>query len=271
MSRSHNAMPASTITFRDNAFGGVLVYQGRSATAEFWDELWSSIDNRLQFARSTQGHLPHQLRATFRRWVPRGSSVLEAGCGLGHFTLAANALGYQAEGVDFAPHVIAKLNREFPEVRFFQGDVRSLTMVADGTYDALYSPGVCEHFESGPQDVLAEAHRVLKSGGTIVVSTPCFNALQKALYRFGKFRAASSGDFYQYAFSRRELKSVLEQIGFEIVQIHQYGVLLSLTQSVPVLDRMLPGFVRSPLGFGLDKIPGLRRIGHTCIWVGRKQ
>ena len=49
----------------------------------------------------------------------------------------------------------------------------------DGYFDAYISMGVVEHFEGGPLPPLKEAHRVLKPGGLIFVSTPTVNVLRR--------------------------------------------------------------------------------------------
>lgn len=260
-----------TIVYQPNAYGGRLAYFGESATAEYWDSLWDELAGRENtYARSERGHLPHQLRRTFLKWVKPGARVLEAGCGLGQFTVALNALGYLADGVDFAPMVIERLKRRFPHIHFFHGDVRCLSTVADGTYDAVYSPGVCEHFEEGPEAVLRENHRILKTGGIVLVSTPYFNAYRRFLQRLGKFRNGPRGPFFQYAFTTREMRFILERIGFDVIEVHPYGVLKTVTDYTPLVSKIPLGPCSTPVAWGLDSTPLLRRWGHACIWVGRK-
>ena len=72
----------------------------RSADIDYWTERWETTRD-VSYERERRGHLPHQLRTTWKRRVKPGASVLEAGCGLGHFTVAAHALGYRAEGLEW--------------------------------------------------------------------------------------------------------------------------------------------------------------------------
>jgi SAM-dependent methyltransferase len=269
MQRSLSA--GKLIHYTPKQYGGRLSYFGETAGAKYWDDLWTELDRENDYTRAKTGHMPHQLRRTFLRWVPPGSRVLEAGCGFGNFTVAADALGFQADGVDFAPGVIAKLNAQFPEIHFFTGDVRRLQCVPDETYDAVYSPGVCEHFEEGPEQVLRETLRIVRKRGIVVVSTPCFNALHKAVQFSGRYNTPPKGDFYQYAFSRQEMSTILESIGFDIVQVQQYGTFLTLSDFVPVLSRHTPSCVKTAAAYGMDSVPMLNRIGHTCIWVARRR
>lgn len=259
------------ITVEANQYGGRLKYWGKSATSGFWDDLWSSTAASVDYSRSLNGHLPRQLRRTFLRWVAPGARVLEAGCGYAQFTVAINALGFAGEGVDYAPRVIHYIQTRFPEIRFFVGDVRSLSNIADGSYDAVYSPGVCEHFEEGPEEVLLEAVRILVPGGLLLVSTPCFNEFRRLCARLRIFRGASNGDFFQYAFGREEMSSILQGLGLTVEQIQGSGSLKTLRDHVPVFRKIPLGPLANPISGCLDSIPGLQRwLAHSCIWVARK-
>lgn len=260
------------ITKEPNKYGGRLKYWGTSATADYWDSQWKQLETSVNYSRSINGHLPHQLRRTFLRWVQPGARVLEAGCGYAHFTVAVNALGYRAHGVDFAPDVVEYVKRRFPDMSIVIGDVRDLSTVDDGFYDAVYSPGVCEHFEEGPEDVLHEAVRVLAPGGFLFVSTPCFNGFRKSLANLGAFRGEARGDFYQYAFSRAEMRDDLRSMGLEVVQMHGSGSLKTLQDHIPFLAKLPLGSLRTPLAGGLDTLPFVGDwFGHVCMWVGRKR
>lgn len=258
------------VKFVPNKHGGMLKYFGKTADAEHWDTLWEQQTHKNAASRAEQGHLPRQLRATFRQWVPRGSRVLEAGCGRAHFTLAANALGYSADGMDFAPRVITRLQKEYPHIRFFDGDVRNLIEVQNDTYDAVYLPGVCEHFEEGPEQIIDEMHRILAPNGVLLLSTPCFNGFRMFLHKLGAFRKPVTGPFYQYAFSQEDMATRLRDHGFEVVQIFPYGTLNTLVEHVPLLRNVPLGTLRKPIAVILDKLPLIREWGHGCVWVARK-
>ncbi len=260
-------MPEHIVLEHDGATGPRLKYFGRPADVAYWTERWDAVADP-SYEREARGHLPHQLRATFRRWVAPGARTLEAGCGLGHFTVAAHTLGYRAEGLDWSEPTIARLRRRFPHIPWHVGDVRELHF-ADDSFDAIYSPGVCEHFEEGPFKVLSEAHRVLRPGGIVVVSTPCFNDwLQRWAWSSEKPRDSNGSAFYQYAFTPNGLARVLARIGFDVLQIRPYAV---LTTFMKFGGWRVPRLVQLPLAFGLDYLPGVRRWGSACLWVARKR
>jgi SAM-dependent methyltransferase len=199
--------------------------------------------------------------------VKPGSRTLEAGCGLGRFTVALHALGYRAEGLDWSAETIARLQQSFPAIPWHAGDVRHIDC-ADGAFDAVYLPGVCEHFEEGPEAILIEMRRVLRSDGIAVVSTPCFNSwLQRHLERQA-FSGDPCGEFYQYAFTPDGLALLLGRIGFDVLQVKPYGALETFTRYAAW---QIPAGWRRALGVAMDYLPVVREWGSTCIWVARKR
>lgn len=237
----------------------------------YWDQLWKREAAReRRYERAQRGVIPWFLRRPVQRWVRPGGRVLEAGCGQAHFTIGMQALGYQAEGVDFAPEVVARIRERFPGINVRIGDVRRLD-VESNTYDAVYSPGVCEHFEEGPEDVLRETHRILKPGGVALVSTPVFNDFRRALARIGHFRNdGRRGNFYQYAFSVEEMNRILQGLGFEVLEARFHGTIQTLREHAPLFAKVPLGIATKPISVALDLLPITRRWGHACVWVARK-
>jgi SAM-dependent methyltransferase len=250
----------------DRATGARLKRYSTAADVDYWTGRWQAEVN-VSYAREQRGHLPHQLRATFCRWVPAGARTLEAGCGLGHFTVAANALGYRAEGLDWSLPTVERLRSTFGSIPWHVGDVREL-LFADDSFDAVYSPGVCEHFREGPERVLTETRRVLRPGGIAVVSAPCFNQwLQQRAARFAAYEPLDETTFFEYAFSPAGMAAVLERLGFRVRQIRPYGALDTL---VSYGGWRVPPFLENGLAFALDHTPVIRNWGSTCIWVAEK-
>jgi len=250
----------------ESRIGPRLKYSSQTADVAYWTALWGNIENQ-DYSRDLKGHQPHQLAATFHRWVKPGARVLEAGCGVGRFTVAAHARGYVAEGLDWSTETVLALRRRFPDIPWHIGDVRALEF-ADGEFDAVYSPGVVEHFEEGPEEILEETRRILRPGGITIISTPCFNPwMQRHPDRFAS-TSKPVGDFYQYAFSQDGMKGTLTDLGFEVVQVRPYGTLDTLMRYG---NWRIPGPAVGLLALALDYVPIIDAWGSTCIWVGRKR
>jgi SAM-dependent methyltransferase len=252
----------------DRATGARLKRYSIVADVDYWTRRWQSVEN-VSYKREQRGHLPHQLRTTFGRWVPVGARTLEAGCGLGHFTVAADALGYRAEGLDWSEPTISRLRRQFSSIPWHVGDVRDLDF-SDDTFDAIYSPGVCEHFSEGPTHILTETRRVLRHGGIAVVSTPCFNDwLQRRASAFGAAaQAVDESTFHEYAFTPDGMARLLRQLGFEVLEIRPYAALDTL---VRYAGWRVPRRLSDALSFGMDYLPIVREWGSTCLWIARKR
>jgi ubiquinone/menaquinone biosynthesis C-methylase UbiE len=105
--------------------------------------------------------------------IGAGQSVLEVGCGPGFFTIpAAKVVGEEGNiyAVDVHPAAIAKVKK-----RIDSGGIRNVTPIlsnASGTglpdksIDLAFVFGLL-HIAGGIEDVLSEAHRVLKPGGIL--------------------------------------------------------------------------------------------------------
>jgi len=92
---------------------------------------------------------------------PRGGTVLDVGCGTGHFTRWFVEQGLQAVGLDRSPVMLAeaaKLNG----LRYVQGDALALPF-GDRTFDLVAMVTTLE-FVADPRRALSEAVRVSRSG-----------------------------------------------------------------------------------------------------------
>jgi SAM-dependent methyltransferase len=109
-----------------------------------------------------------------RRWLPADAlRVLDIGCAFGFGSAAILARGPSARvivGVERDPELLARAYRQFPWLAMIDADAGELP-VADSSADAVLLLDVIEHVAE-PERVLAEAHRVLRPGGTIIVSVP---------------------------------------------------------------------------------------------------
>jgi SAM-dependent methyltransferase len=100
--------------------------------------------------------------------TPRGR-VLEVGSGTGAVTAKIAALPDVAEavGVDPMPHFVERARRRTPALRFEVGDARALPF-DDAAFDGVvFSTTLCH--VPGPERALAEARRVLRPGGWLLV------------------------------------------------------------------------------------------------------
>ena len=102
--------------------------------------------------------------------VVRGD-ILEIGCGEGRGVAILLPLASSFTAVDKIKDVIDSLQKTFPNGRFISMNLPPLTSLADNMYDFVVSFQVIEHIENDAL-YLKEIHRVLKPGGTALITTP---------------------------------------------------------------------------------------------------
>jgi ubiquinone/menaquinone biosynthesis C-methylase UbiE len=201
------------------------------ASSAYWEEFGSegTLADRLRFCDVDP------LRPLFLRYLTPGATMLEGGCGRGQYVAYYTARGAKVVGLDFARDWLTAIHRETPSLRLCAGDVGALPF-RDGTFDLYYSGGVVEHFEGGADRALAEARRVLKLNGTLLISVPYHSPMRRtlAMARHAEWRRvsapaldASRGNglrFYQYAYTVREFSRMLAAAGLRVVDTQGYAI-----------------------------------------------
>src|SRR5262249_38865049 len=117
--------------------------------------------------------------------VPRDSCVLEVGCGNGASTklIMQHVRPARLIGIDSSPVFIAMADRAFSgdaRVSFAIADAAS-TGQADASFDLVIAHTLYSHLVE-PEEALAEAYRVLRPGGRLVIFDGDFATLTVALF-----------------------------------------------------------------------------------------
>lgn len=97
--------------------------------------------------------------------------VLEVGCGEGRGVSVLLKKSQSFTAVDKIASVIDDLSKKFPEGKFISMNIPPLGTLKDNSYDFIVSFQVIEHIQNDKL-FLKEIHRVLKPGGTALLTTP---------------------------------------------------------------------------------------------------
>lgn len=100
-----------------------------------------------------------------------GGDVLEVGCGEGRGIELLIKKTKSFTAIDKIEEAIDKLRQKFPEGRFIAGSLPPLSAFHDNSYDVIISFQVIEHIQDD-RLFLKEIHRILKPGGTALITTP---------------------------------------------------------------------------------------------------
>jgi SAM-dependent methyltransferase len=256
-----------------------LAYYSRAATEEFWSEHWADqdVDRLLRVARSSP------LTAIIEAALPRAGPILEAGCGLGPYVILLRERGRAVTGADWSLEALRRCRAARPSAPVAVMDLATLA-VRSGGLAAYISLGVVEHAADGPRAIVGEAARVLAPGGTLLLSVPYWNGarrlLTRRLVREGRRIREAGGEFYQFAFSRGEVRAFLEASGLRVVSFHPYdpariwrkrftrlaATAASRADPAPPGRRLARDWLRRLLYTGVS----LRLFGHMILAVAVK-
>lgn len=190
--------------------------------------------------------------------------LLDAGCGDKPYVDIFRQSVSAHIGIDVARRAVQRPGLEGPDV---VGDVGSLPF-ADESFDSVLCTQVLEHLPN-PGQVMNEFHRVLRPGGTLIVTTPQTWGLH-----------AEPHDYYRY--TRCGLAHLARSAGFEVVRLQSRGgfwVTIAQMLSNRIYDRFagFPRVARLPIRLvcalvqacgrvmaAIDRSDGLA-LGHGII------
>ncbi len=133
--------------------------------ARFWDYL--AAHDASEFF--SEKHAPDIVRRLMRR---KPQAVVDIGCGTGPLIQELDRRGVRAVGVDSSPAVLEAAMLRTPDATFHLGSVTGIPL-ADASMDAAMLIEVVEHLDDETLDsAIAEARRVLRPGGVLVITTP---------------------------------------------------------------------------------------------------
>ena len=128
--------------------------------------------------------------------------LLEIGCGEGRGVEILMPLVDEYLGLDKIQEVIDALKKKYPEAKFHQAVIPPFSEIGDNSFDSIVSFQVIEHIQDD-RLFLEEIHRVLKPGGTAIISTPnSSHTLSRNPWHIREYRAKELQDLCESIFDR---------------------------------------------------------------------
>jgi len=175
-----------------------------------------------------------KLERLFRAHIPEGARVLDAGCGRSLFTEIRPDWPFRIVAGDVELDLLRERRALFPQVTWVVAGAQPLPF-ADRSFDAVFAGELIEHLPDAALG-LAEFHRVLRPGGTLILTTP--NRLRLANAVDGSERPYSPDHLSELSYD--ELRRALPAAGFAVE--HSTGLhlelLLNWLSPLPKLDRL---------------------------------
>jgi SAM-dependent methyltransferase len=189
------------------------------STRQAWENIWdnASVERELETMRYARAQ---EAVAIYVAYLPQNDVILEAGSGLSAAVITLRAMGYNVVGLDYAENALHISHDYDASLPLLAGDVHALPH-AENSLGAYLSFGVLEHFEQGMSPALAEAHRVLKPGGVLVLTIPYPNIVHQLIEwrrKQQKVSILNDDSFYESTYTRAALCANVEKAGFTIVK-----------------------------------------------------
>ena len=180
----------------------------------YYDKYWTA--GQEQYSGNNQGYaenLRHWMRAQLTGLRP-DAPILEVGCGDGSFTRSLATHSSRVTAVDISTEQIARNAVALPQVTFLQHDLAQPMPFANGTFEAIWCSEVLEHLFD-PGLALREMHRVLASGGRLLVTVPYHGIFKDVLIALFKWdEHFSPTNPHIRFFTRKTLSQLAATAGF---------------------------------------------------------
>jgi ubiquinone/menaquinone biosynthesis C-methylase UbiE len=185
----------------------------------YHESLWENVPEGLEptdFALRSSFLLKH---------VRAGERVLDVGCGEGTFTAALAGAGARAVGIDVAEEPLRRGRRRHPELDLRLVDDGGAWDLPDASFDAVWAGETIEHVLD-TATWLSEIRRVLRSGGSLLLSTPAHSPSRVLALALSRRAFAAHfdprGDHVRF-YNRTALTRLVGDFGFAEIDVASAG------------------------------------------------
>jgi SAM-dependent methyltransferase len=195
----------------------LLKFFDRDVLRDFYDRQYANegysapVDH--PFLWELHDYKKTRLRRLFEKHIPSGGVALDVGCGRSLFSEIDVNFPFTVVSGDLEYVGVKTRASQVPEQHWLVFDGDRLPF-ADEQFDAVFAGEIIEHMPDVPA-TLAEWHRVLKSGGVVIITTPNRERFVSVADR--RLRPYSEDHLSELSY--RELAGpVLREAGFEFIE-----------------------------------------------------
>ena len=161
-------------------------------------------------------------------------SLLDAGCGIGRYTLYTKSLGFKPEGIDISKESIKLAKTYGLKVRV--GDLRKLPF-GNQSFDIVIAGGSVEHFPE-TEKAISEISIFLNKSGIFLGNVPH----KYSIFSISRFLQQILGIWksgYEKSFSIPQFKKLLKKHGFKKIEIKRTRISPGKYKFLSILLRIL--------------------------------
>lgn len=158
--------------------------------------------------------------------------LMDIGAATGFFVALANGRGWEASGIEISEYAAGLARSRGLDVK--TGTLDGFAAFPAGSFDLVTMWDVIEHMPDPSKD-LARAWDLLKKGGLLAINTPDSGSLYARIMG-SRWHLLVPPEHIWY-FNRKSLKSLLDENGFEALEIGCVGKLFTLEYVLHTLYR----------------------------------
>ena len=186
--------------------------------------------------------------------------LLDIGSAGGAYLLAANELGFQSEGIEPNKWLCDFSVNQYG-LKVTQG-VLSSNSYSPNSFDIISMWDVIEHL-TNPNEILRIINTLLVDNGKLIINYPDYNSIiSKILGTYWPFWL----DVHLYYFSEKTIRLILENNGFNVIEIKKHYQLLELGYILKRIESKIPAI------YPVIKLIDLFRLSNLPIkyYLGQK-
>lgn len=223
--------------------------------SEISESHFDSIAAEYDYWKQKNWYYYKNLIALYRAHIPKGSTVLEIGCGTGD--VLAKLEPSRGHGIDISNEMISIAKKKHADNAALVFERADITEAEDQfSEDYIFLADVLEHVGHMPS-FLSHLGRRVKPDATVVISVA--NPLWEPLLMLAEKLGMKMPEGPHERYSIRDTEQYMREAGFTIEK-KAYSLLV---------PKPLPG--ADWLNARFSSIPLLRRFGFVIYWVLRKR